>query len=67
MTPFLQFSVIKGSIIVQELLWIHSSKKKAAAEEIRTPTAKSHIHLKPELLAIPEPPHKRPKVNHETT
>ena len=28
MTPFLQFSVIKESIIVQELLWIHSSKKK---------------------------------------
>ena len=27
MTPFLQFSVIKESIIVQELLWIHSSKK----------------------------------------
>ena len=34
MTPFLQFSVIKESIIVQELLWIHSSKKKAADKEI---------------------------------
>jgi len=34
MTPFLQFSVIKESIIVQELLWIHSSKKHSADEEI---------------------------------
>jgi|GEM_PF-4459892 len=33
MTPFLQFSVIKESIIVQELLWIHSSKKRKAADE----------------------------------
>ena len=32
MTPFLQFSVSKGSIIVQELLWIHSSKNTAAEE-----------------------------------
>ena len=41
--------------------------KKKADEEIRAPTAKSHMYLKPELLAIPGPPHKRPKVNHGTT
>ena len=43
MTPFLQFSVIKESIIVQELLWIHSSKN-AADEELLTPTKKINVH-----------------------
>ncbi len=67
MSPFLQFSVLKESIIEQELLWIHYSKKKAADEEIGTPTAKSYMYPKPALLAIPQPPHKRSKVSHETT
>ena len=59
MTPFLQFSVIKGSIIVRELLWIHS-KKMQQMSNFELLQQKS-ILIGQELLAISLPPHKHPQ------
>ena len=59
MTPFLQFSVIKGSIIVRELLWIHSKKMQQMRNfEL---LQQKPMYMGHELLSISSPPHKHPQ------